>query len=84
MRACAALKGSKWEEIGGFLITLDNLDEIRRSYAHSGNVVRMLKVLDLWNTAKSPTVGQLLMLFEEVGVNRCHIRRKYEELGTVL
>ena len=78
MRACAAVKGSKWEEIGVLLIGSEDLDDIRKAYG--GNLVRMFQVLESWNTAKSPTVGQLLMWFEEVGVNRCHIKRKYDEL----
>ena len=78
LRACAAVKGSKWEDIGVFLIGSDDLDDIRRAYG--GNVVRMFKVLESWNMAKSPSVGQLLAWFEEVGVNRSHIERKYNEL----
>ena len=78
IRACAALKGSKWEEVGVFLISMDHLDEIRKLYG--GNTVRMVSVLESWSTAKSPTVGQLLKWFEQVGVNRSHIERKYDEL----
>ena len=78
MRTCAAFKGSKWEDIGIYLISLEDLDDIRKSYG--GNGVHMFKVLESWNTAESPNVGELLKWFEEVGVNRNHIKRKYEEL----
>ena len=78
IRACAAVKGSKWEEVGVYLLSVDDLDEICKSYG--GNNVRMVRVLESWNTAKSPTVGQLLKWFEQVGVNRSYIERKYDEL----
>ena len=71
------MRGSKWEDIGIFLISPEVLEEIRKSYG--GNGVRMFKILEAWNMAESPTVGQLLGNFEEVGVNRCHIIKKYEE-----
>ena len=38
----------------------------------------MFKILEAWTLAKSPTVGQLLRLFEEVGVDRSNIEEKYE------
>ena len=80
MRSCAAVKGSKWEEIGVLLgISLDNLKEIGDST--SSVVIRMFKVLKSWTErAKSPTVGKLLKLFEEVGVNRRLIKMKFDEL----
>ena len=71
------MRGSKWKDIGIFLISLEALEEIGKSYGGDG--VRMLKVLESWSIAESPTVGQLLGHFEEVGVNRCHIKAKYEE-----
>ena len=71
------MRGSKWEEIGIFLISSEALEQIRKSYG--GDSVRMFKILEAWNMAESPTVGQLLGHFEEVGVNRCHIIKKYEE-----
>ena len=78
LRACAAVKASKWEEITVFL-GIDDLDEIREF--SSSNVTRMFKVLKSWSErAKSPTVGKLLKWFEEVGVNRRLIIMKFEEL----
>ena len=84
MRACAAVRGSKWEDIGIFLISSSALEEIRKSYG--GDSVRMFKVLEVWNLAKSPTVSQLLACFEEehIGVNRRHIKTKYEELSRTM
>ncbi|XP_065839231.1 death-associated protein kinase 1-like isoform X3 [Oscarella lobularis] len=78
IKACAAVKGSKWEEIGCLLLSFEKVEDIRKPYG--GNFVHMIKVLEAWNTAKSPTVGQLLAAFEAVGVNGCHIKKKYEEL----
>ena len=80
MRACAAVKGSKWEDIGVFLgINSDDLEEIRDSTRSV--VSRMFKVLKSWSEqAKSPTVGKLLRWFEEVGVNRRLIKTKFNEL----
>ena len=78
MRACAKVRGSKWEEIGVFLISSEDLDEIRKSYG--GNSVRMFKVLETWKLVKSPRVGQLLKWFKEVGVDRSNIKEKYLEL----
>ena len=75
MRACAAVKPSKWEQVGIHMISMDELDEIRKSYC--GDEVRMMKVLDSWTTAESPTVSQLLKLFERAGINRSHVKRKY-------
>ncbi|XP_065838981.1 death-associated protein kinase 1-like isoform X2 [Oscarella lobularis] len=79
MRACAAVKGSKWEDISVFLgISLDTLQEIRDSTPSV--VLRMFKVLKSWSEkANSPTVGKLLKWFEEVGVNRRLIKMKFEE-----
>ena len=77
MRACAAVRGSKWEDIGIFLISSEALEEIRKTYG--GSTTRMFKVLETWKLVESPTVGQLLGHFEEVGVNRYHIIEKYEE-----
>ena len=82
MRACAAVRGSKWEDIGIFLIDLGDLEEIRKSYGGDG--VRMIKVLEAWKLEKYPTVGQLLACFEEVGVDRHTIQTKYEELCRTL
>ena len=80
MRACAAVKGSRWEDVGVLLgISLDDLQEIGDSTR--GFVSRMFKVLKSWSEkADSPTVGKLLKWFEEVGVNRRHIKMKFKEL----
>ena len=80
MRACAAVKGSKWEEIGVYLITSEDLENIRLNSDAGGNFVRMFKVLDSWNVAKSPKVGELLHWFHQVSVGRTAIKMKYEEL----
>ena len=72
------MRGSKWEELGFLLISFEDLEEIRKLYG--GNSVRMFKVLDTWKLAKSRTVGQLLKWFKKVGVDRCNIEEKYEEL----
>ena len=77
MKACAAVKGSTWEDLG-CLFSVEEVEDICKSYG--GNFVRMVKVLEAWKRAKSPTVGQLLAAFEAVGVNACQIRKKYGEL----
>ena len=79
MRTCAAVKGSKWEDIGVFLIDSDDLEVIHDSTRSV--VSRMMKVLKSWREwKKSPTVGKLLKWFEEVGVNRELIKTKFGEL----
>ena len=78
IRVCAAVRGSKWEEVGIFLVSVEDLDEIRKAYG--GNAIRMFRVLEAWKMRVSPTVGELLRWFEEVGVNRVHIKKKYEQL----
>ncbi|XP_065838862.1 death-associated protein kinase 1-like isoform X2 [Oscarella lobularis] len=77
--ACAHVKGSLWENLGSSLHIDDNdLQYIREQIRHDFS--RMVKVLKLWNTAKSPTVGQLLRLFELFEVNRRAIILKFESL----
>ena len=80
MRACAAVKASKWEDIGVLLgISSDDLDEIRDSTP--SKVSRMFKVLESWKKQDpSPTVGKLLARSKQVGVSRRAIVAKYEEL----
>ena len=79
MTACSRVKGSLWEDIGACIgIDLNAIDEIRD--ITRSNTLRMKKVLDLWNAAESPTVGELLRWFKEVGVNRTVIKTKYEDL----
>ena len=78
MKTCAAFKGSKWEDLGCLLLSLEEVEDIRKPYG--GNSVHMRKVLEAWNAAEPRTVGQLIAAFEAVGVNRFHIKKKYEEL----
>ena len=80
VRTCAIVTGSKWHDIGVLLgISLADLDEVGDST--SGAVSRMFKVLDLWRKVEgSPTVGKLLLWFDQVGVNRRAIERKFDEL----
>ena len=77
IQACAAVQGSKWEAISIYICP-NALDDIRKSYG--GNEVLMFKVLEAWKLEKSPTVGELLKWFKQVGVNRRTIEDKYEEL----
>ena len=79
MRTCANVKGSKWEEIGAYLIELEEIEEIRE--LTRSNVLRMMKVLESWKLkTERPTVGKVLNWFEQVGVNRQVIVMKYLEL----
>ncbi|XP_065838510.1 death-associated protein kinase 1-like isoform X2 [Oscarella lobularis] len=77
--ACAHVKGSLWEDLGSSLhIDENDLQYVREQICH--DFARMVKVLKLWNTAKSPTVGQLLGLFDLFEVNRRAIMSKFELL----
>ncbi|XP_065845813.1 uncharacterized protein [Oscarella lobularis] len=76
--ACSRVRGSLWEEIGACVIDLDAIKQIRDDTR--SHPLRMKMVFDSWKTAKSPTVGELLHWFEEVGVNRTVIKTKYKDL----
>ncbi|XP_065839084.1 death-associated protein kinase 1-like [Oscarella lobularis] len=79
VKTCAVVAPTKWEEIGYLLTDLNTVEEIRERT--NGNVPRMIKVLETWKLrAKTPTVRKLLKWFEEVGVAREAIKKKYLEL----
>ena len=81
MKACAAVAGSKWEDVGIYLdVGSASCAEIRGST--SSYFTRTFKVLEFWKkAAKSPTVRQLLSTFRLVGVSRKAIERKFEKIS---
>ena len=80
MRACAAVDGSKWEAIAINLgIELNDRKNID-AFTRPDYFCRMFKVLELWKKkAISPTVGQLLHQFNEIGISRKAIKDKFEQ-----
>ncbi|XP_065839980.1 receptor-interacting serine/threonine-protein kinase 4-like isoform X2 [Oscarella lobularis] len=79
MKACAAVGGSKWEDIAIALgISLDERKYVRDLTCTDFS--RMFMVLEFWKKQTvSPTVGQLLYWFNEFGINRRSIEEKLQQ-----
>ena len=78
IEACAHVKGSLWENLAVSLIEENDIQYAREHIRH--DFARMVYVLKLWNTAKSPKVGTLLAWFKKFGVSRSSIESQYKDL----